>query len=218
MSDEQQPKKRKPGRPKKTEAVCTPAVIDQIRSLYVRGKGVRVIAQLIGATPNAVQHQLTHTVKPMIRAEAVMDTGLQLARAEEIISICFEGFDRSLRPASKSREKYNVEKIKAKIKKTAPKALKVGKLLERTLETIERDGDKGWLELVLHAMDYITRVKGGYAPAQLRVHQQSEMRIAGLSPEQLDECMLRRLEQLRAERTQHAHLLETARRAAGQQN
>lgn len=210
--------KRGPGRPRNSERPVNPEVIDRIRSLYVRGQGARKIAKAIGIALSTAQYHLDHTVKPMIRAEAVMDTGLQLARAEEIISICFEGFDRSLRPATKKREKYGIEKIKAKIRKKAPAALKKDRLLEKTLETIERDGDKGWLELVLHAMDYVTRVKGGYAPSQLRIRQESELRIAGLSPEQLDEFMLRRLEQLRSERTQHASLLDSARRAAGHEN
>lgn len=216
-------KKRGPGRPKKQDRPVTPEVLDQIRALYVRGKGARKIAQIIGTSLTTVQHHLNFTIKPILRQEGNWDSALQMARAEEVIAIAFEGFDRSLRAASKTREKYGPEKsaterLKAKIRKKAPQGLKCNKLLERTLETIERDGDKGWLELVLAAMDFMAKVKGGYAPARLNINQQSELRVAGLSPPELDELMYRRIVELYGERQRHQQLIDTARTSAGLNN
>lgn len=218
MSENQPQKKRKPGRPKKTERPITPEILQEIGRQFLRGKSARQIALAIEVTENAVRHHLERTLKPLWRNSIQFDASIEIARADEVICLAFEGYDRSLRPSAKNRQKYSAEQIKAKIKRKSPQGANKERLVERTLETIERDGDKGWLELVHLMMDFKARVKGGYAPAQLRVHQQSEMRIAGLSPVQLDELMYRRIVDLAAERQQHAQLLETARRAAGQQN
>ena len=214
-ADGKQPEKRRPGRPKKVERPVTPEVLEEIGQLWLKGKSNRKIGELLGVAHSTVTHHVEHTIKPLWRNRVQFEASIEIARADEVIRLAFEGYDRSLRPATKNRQKYSAEQIKAKIRKKAPAGLNRERLLERTLETIERDGDRGWLELVLAAMDFKAKVKGGYAPAQVRISQASELRVAGVNPIELDELMFQRIAELTAERQRHANLLDQARRAAG---
>lgn len=210
--------KRRVGRPSKRERPVTPEVLEEMGQLYLRGKSERQIGQIFGLALSTVQHHLNHTIKPLWRNRVQWDAAIELERADEVIRLAMEGFDRSLRTARKLREKYGVEEIKAKVKKKAPKAANKRQLVERTLERIKRDGDRGWLELVHLMMDFKAKVKGGYAPARLNISQQSELRVAGMSPAQLDQVMLARAAELIVERQRHQKLIESARANAGIQN
>lgn len=206
---------RKPGRPKKRETPCTPEVIEKIGRLFLKGKTNLQIAEAIGVTENAIAHHLNHTIKPLWRNGISWDASVEMARADEVIRMAFEGYDRSCEQSTKTREKYSTEAQKSAIKKKAPRAANKERLVERTLEKIERDGDKGWLELVHLMMDFKAKVKGGYAPARLNVQQQTELRLAGMTPAQLDQSMLERAAELIVQRRRHQQVLDDAARAAG---
>lgn len=207
--------KRKRGRPKKTEPVMTPEVIETIRRMYVRGCGARKIAEAIGTSPTAVQYQIEHTVKPLLRESAQFDTGLQLSRAEEIILLAFEGYERSLQPAAKKREKFTVAAaIKQKIKQKSPAGLK---LTESQLDTIQRDGDRGWLEIVLSAMDFMAKIKGAYAPKRV-FHEDTGLRVAGLDRSQFKTQIASQMVELLLARREHQAVIDAARRASEGRN
>lgn len=207
--------KRKRGRPKKTEPVMTPEVIETIRRMYVRGCGAKKIAQEIRTCHKSVQYQLDHTIKPLIRELAQFDTGLQMSRAEEIIVLAFEGYERSLQPATKKREKFLVAAaIKEKIKQKAPAGLK---LTEAQLDTIQRDGDRGWLEIVLAAMDFMAKIKGAYAPKRV-FHEDTGLRVAGLDRSQFKTQIAAQMVELLLARREHQAVIDAARRASEGKN
>jgi transposase len=215
------PKKRKVGRPKKSERPVTPELVQEMGSLYLRGKSERQIGQIFGLAQSTVQHHLNHTIKPLWRNAVQFEASIEIARAEEVIRLAFEGFDRSLIESTKSRERFSLEAQKSKIRKKAPKRASgrpAQRLVERTLETIQRDGDKGWLELVHLMMDFKAKVKGGYAPSRFHVSQQTELRVAGLTPSELDQKMLERMADLLAERQRHKAIIASAARSAGLDN
>ncbi|HVX16232.1 MAG TPA: hypothetical protein VHC22_33910 [Pirellulales bacterium] len=191
----------------------TPEVIELIRRRWLEGQSEREIGLEIGLAQSTVQHHLNHTIKPLIRNQIQWDTGKQIDRAEHVIRLAFEGFHRSARSATKKRGKYQtVEALKKKIKGRAPKGMK---LVEETLETIDRDGDRGWLELVLSAMDFMAKVKGGYAPRRINMQVETEMRVAGQTPAQIEDWAINRIATLYFEKMRHQQILATAMGATG---
>jgi hypothetical protein len=58
-------------------------------------------------------------------------------------------------------------------------------------------------------MDFKAKLAGLYAPSRHSLHVETELRVAGLTPAQLDEQMLKRAADLIVERQRHQQILET---------
>jgi hypothetical protein len=208
-------KKRGPGKPRHSERPVTPEVLDKISELWLQGKSSRVIGQFIGLSDSTVDHHLNATIKPTWRKAIASDARIEEARADLIIKMAFEGCERSLRDRGEERQKQvqrrkPAEKAAGKRLKAAAKGNeRLEHLVEKTLIRAARDGEIGWLQLVLDAMDFKAKVAGLYAPARHTMHVESELRVAGLTPEELDEKMLKRAADLILERQRHAQILET---------
>lgn len=211
------PEKRKPGRPKKSERPVTPEVLEQIGSLYLRGKSARQIALVIALNESSVRHHLEHTIKPLWRNAIQWDAAIEVARADEVIRLAFEGYELSTDASRTERQKFSAaESLKKKVKGKLPKGdAGKEKLVERMLETVACKPDPAWLLIVVRMMDFKAKVKGGYAPKRINVQQHSELRVAGLTPSALDQAMLSRAAELIDERRRHRQIIDQAARLTG---
>jgi hypothetical protein len=205
-------KKRGPGRPRKSERPVTPEVLNEIAELWLKGKSSYEIGLAIGVAKNAVDHHLEHVIRPAWRKSLGLEAKILEARSELLIRLFFQGYERSLRDKGEERQKQ----VQRKRDDTAAKAMKAAKgdarleqLVERTVTRGARDGDKGWLLGVLDVMDFQAKLAGLYAPSRHSMHVESELRVAGLTPAELDEKMLRRAAELIVERQRHQQILET---------
>ncbi|HEV3345412.1 MAG TPA: hypothetical protein VG125_33850 [Pirellulales bacterium] len=179
------------------------------------GKSSRVIGQLIGVSDSTVDHHLEQTIKPTWRKGLGADSKTEEQRADLLIELLFEGYERSLRDKGEERQKQ-VQRRKPgedatakKLKKAARGNERLEQLVEKTVTRAARDGDKGWLDSVLAVMDFKAKLAGLYAPSRHSLHVETELRVAGLTPAQLDEQMLKRAADLIVERQRHQQILET---------
>lgn len=200
---------KSPGRPKKGERVVTPEILQKMSRLFLQGRTRLEIAVEIDVAEGTVSHHLDATIKPLWRNSIQWDAAIEVARADEIIRLAFEGYHRSVRDKLEEREKQRA-------RKAAKGNEAMEQIVEKALVKSARDGDKGWLELVLAAMDFKAKVKGGYAPKRLNVKLDGELRVAGMTPEQVEQQMLGRIAELITERRAHRQIIDQAARNAGE--
>jgi|LSQX01.1.fsa_nt_gb hypothetical protein len=74
------------------------------------------------------------------------------------------------------------------------------KIVKQATRTVTKTGEIGWLQIVQWCLDFRAGIHAHYAPTRHHVDRGSEMRVAGMSPVEVDQLMLQRLMEKIAER------------------
>ncbi len=191
---------RKPGRPKASEKAVTPAVLETIAAMFARGETLRIIADAVGIHFTTVQHHLKTTVQPLWREGMVVEAHVEMARVGELERTAWRKFE-SCAPITREQLRHECDAAGVK-----------GRLVERIETKISREGDPSWLHVVQWCLDHKAKVGGLYAAAKFQIDHGGEIRVAGMSPTELDEQALAMILAKIKERREYA---EAQKRLAG---
>ncbi|HWA99415.1 MAG TPA: hypothetical protein VG713_13025 [Pirellulales bacterium] len=172
-------------------------MIEEVGRMYLQGVSLWSIALKFGVTVHAVEHHLNTKIKPAWRERVGNEAFIEMAKVNLLERIAYEQFARSKRKLTKEtiKQELNAKALEDPEKATDPK------IVERALQTIKRDGDATWLHIVQWCIDWRSKVGGHYAPERHVISGETELRVAGLSRDDLDHQMLNRLAELIAART-----------------
>lgn len=190
------PSSRRVGRPKRGREAITPEQIEEIGRLWLQGVRLSEIALKFEVDRTTIRHYLDNHLRPAWQESVRADLAADLARVRLLESVAWSRFESSA-PAE------TVEQIE--------RGLVAGKgklrIIKRALRSITKTGDAAWLDVIKWCLEYRMRVHGYAAPARHHVDLGGELRVAGMSPTQVDTAMLTRLhEQILERRRLHPGL------------
>ncbi len=170
--------RRKPGRPKASEKPVTPEVLETIAAMYSRGDSLRTIADAVAIAFQTVAYHLKTTIQPLWREGMVVEAHVEMARVAELERTAWRKFE-SCEPITREQLRHECAG------KGMPEAL-----VERIVTRTSREGDPSWLHVVQWCIDHKAKVGGLYAAAKFQIDHGGEIRVAGMSPTELDEQAL----------------------------
>ncbi len=201
--------KRKAGRPQKR--LVTPEMVERIARLWFQGWTHREIGRAVGGISGAtVEYHLDKTIKPMWAAGAALDVQTELAKVAYLERIAWQKFWQSSNP--EIRKKIAKRACHSRDKQPVKDELEAAgvplELIERSVTKITKVGEPAWLEIVKWCCDYRAKIGGLYAAQRHEISTQTDIRVAGMRPEEFDQetfvLLLQRIEERRQYREQIA--------------
>ncbi len=190
------PAKRRPGRPKRSEPVVTPAMILGIAEYWLKGWGTIRIGQEYGIDPTTVRHHLDKTVRPQWHEEMRSRLAEDMAKVDLVERTAWERFHAA--EPGETRE-------------VVEKALLEGgskpQIIKQVKSAVTKTGEVAWIQVIQWCLDFRARIHAHYAPTRHKVDLGSELRVAGLTPDQVDQAMLKRLMETIEERRKYQQAL-----------
>ena len=169
--------------------------MDRIGTLWLQNVPTTVIAKEIGVDEKAIRYHLENTIRPMWHDDMRSRLTEDLAKVALIERIAWERFESNA-PGE------TTEQIE--------KALVGGKgrlrLVKQAVRSVTRTGEMGWLQIIQWCLDFRARIHAHYAPTRTHVDIGGDLRVAGMSPVEVDQAMLKRLMEQIAERRKQAAL------------
>lgn len=197
--------KRKPGRQKGHAAVVTPEVRNQIEEMRLKALSPWKIGERLGLAEGTIRYQLETYIYPLWREKRIENLGDEIAKVEAIEAVAWERFEKSQEPQTKEQ----IEKALAEEGADPDTAMQIVK----EVSTItQRVGEVSWLSVIQWCIEWRSKVGGYYAPTKHEFRGDGDLRVAGLSTEQIDKAMLDRLRQRVAESRANKKMLEAAKR------
>jgi|TARA_R110000824_G_scaffold41446_6_gene123361 predicted transcriptional regulator len=179
--------KRKRGRPKSTERVVTPEVLEKIGRLWCRGWTYRAIAAEIGVVQSTVIHHMNTTIKPQWKSDLNSDMQNELAKLAEVERVAWACFEASRGDETKEIVKDRLVEETGNLE-----------LAERVTSKLKREGSAAWMGVIQWCLDFRAKLMGSYAPTKVEVEG---LRVAGSDASEIDKKMMGRLAELMAERS-----------------
>jgi len=173
--------KRKRGRPK--QPVITPEKLREIEELYLRGETGPAIAERLGVHHNTIYGHLDRTIRPAWRELQNRSVEEQIEKIRHLRRTAWRRFDESINPETRET-----------IETALSEETGLVEIVKRALTTISHKADPSWLDIVKWCIAEENKIWGFYAPDRHVFEEQAEFRVAGVSPEELDEIMFKRLE------------------------
>ena len=195
-------KARARGRPKRSERVIGPAELDQIREMWVRGETQTAIGTALDVDRSVVARHLDRNIIPVIRQSQAIDTRKQLARVEYLYRVAWELFAQSQSPEKRISEEELIARATEHGEETA-------QLAKRITSKMYRVGDSTWLDLVKWCLDFLAKCGGMYTTQYAGDQKDTELRVAGLTPDQLDEMNMARIARRVKERREYQEALKS---------
>jgi hypothetical protein len=169
------------------DRLITPLGMEEINRLNLRGVSPYKIADVIGVNPDTIYYHLKHSI-PSLRKKIRLDVEDNLALADEMIRTAWDGF-------AKSQGEETSEQLEETLLDTDnPDKLQLSK---RVLKTLQRDGNTNWLGVIQWCMDHKAKIGGMYQ--QDRTNDK-DLRVAGKTPEEVQEELTDRIMKRLAER------------------
>ena len=178
---EKEIERRRPGRPPRDQRPVTPRVIEGFADMWLSGRTLRQIAAEFGVTRNTVAHHLDRSVRPLWRRRMEDRLSEEIARIDYVERIAWQKFHESEKPQTKRQ-------VKKALVDDGGANLEV---VEKVMTKIKRTGEPVWLNLVQWCIDARARYLSYEPPRTIKA--QNEYRVAGKSPDQVNEEMMRRL-------------------------
>ncbi len=195
---------RKPGRPKRGREVCTPHMIQQIGNMWLQGVSMTKIGHELGIDRKTVAHHLNTTIRPQWREDSRSRLHEDLAKVGLIERTAWERFE-SQTPAETVED---VEKGLRESKKTGRVSLRI---IKQASKSVKRPGQTAWLQVIQWCIEFRAKIHAHYAPTRHHVEHGGEMRVAGMTPSEVDNVMLERLMEQILERRKHQAALDAGR-------
>ena len=168
--------------------------------MWVRGETQTDIARMFGVDRSVIARHLDRNIVPLIRQSQAIDTRKQLARVEYLYKIAWELFAQSQKPEERITEEYLMTKA-------AEHGQDTEKLAKRVTTTLHRVGDSTWLDLVKWCLDFFAKCGGMYTTQYAGDQKDAELRVAGISPDQLDQMNMERIAKRVKERREYQEAL-----------
>jgi predicted transcriptional regulator len=181
-SPKKSPAKRGAGKPRPSERPVTPEKLEQIADMFLEGTPITRIAEAIGVTRQTIQYHLDATIRPIWQEKMRSTLADDLAKVGHIERIAWERFHVSQQPETRRQVK------KALVDEGADP-----QVVEKVITKITKTGEVAWLQVAQWCIEHRAKVHGHYAPTRHQVDMGGELRVAGMSPDQVDKEMIKRL-------------------------
>jgi len=183
----------------KTKKV-TPAVLETIADCILKGLSQRATARKCGIDESTVRYHLENTLRPRWREDARAALHEDLAKVALLERVAWERFE-SAEPGE-TREAIKKALLESGVKP---------RIVEQATTKVTRTGEVAWLQVIQWAIEFRARIFGHYAPTHHRVAMEGQLRVAGMSPSEVDQMMVKKLLERIEERRQHQAALGTGR-------
>jgi DNA-binding transcriptional ArsR family regulator len=193
------PAKRRPGKPKKSERVVSPAVLEEIGDLFLEGVPISQIAKRFEVDPSTIRHHLDTSIRPVWQESMRATLADDLAKVGHIERIAWERFHASQQPETRRQIK------RALVEEGADP-----QIVEKVVTKITKTGEVAWIHVLQWCIEHRARVHGHYAPTRHHVDMGGELRVAGMAPDEVDKEMLKRLMEKIAERRKYQEALRVS--------
>lgn len=196
-------KPRRPrGRPKKGTEPIPPDRYEELVSLRCQGYSHQQLAAHFGVERNTIQNRLDR-IMPMMRQspyDTTLDYYCQAIR--EIWKTCWERF-RSNAPFE------TVEKVRDSLTGDGSKNDNNKKIVEKLLQRKYKEGQIGWMQLALECIVQESKMRGVSEDVS-RLEVSHVLRYAGMSPDEIDDQVIARIESAIVDTQDYCHLLTDA--------
>ena len=184
--------------------MVTPEVRELIAKRWLQGRTASAIGREIGIDEKAVRYHMETFIRPLWHEKLVAMKGQELAKIDLLESTAW---DRFLDAAPGEI----VENIERALTEDGNRL----RVIKKVMRQVTKVGDSAWLDLVKWCIDWRSKVFGYYAPTRHQIDTGSELRVAGKTPNEVDEAMFDRLVAKIAERRKYAAAVEQQQFGAG---
>jgi hypothetical protein len=168
--------------------------------LWLQGVGESKIAERLGISRATVRYHLDRTIFPLWQNTMRSKLKEDLAKVALIERTAWERFHS----AEPGETREHVEK-----------ALLEGgrkpRIVKQAVSKVTRTGEIAWIQVVQWCLEFRARVHGHYAPTRHHVDTGGELRVAGKTPSEVDQEMLKLLEEKVKERRRYEEGLDFGR-------
>ena len=191
---------RKVGRPKSGEQPVTPAVLRRIGILWIEGWSKWEIAKEIGVNESTVRHHLNNTICPNWHEDMRSRLAEDLAKVAHVERTAWERFHAA---------------TPGETQEVVEKALLDGgskpRIVKQAVKTVTKTGEVAWIQVIQWCLEFRARIHAHYTPTRTHIDHGGELRVAGKTPCEVDQEMLKRLMRQIAERRKHQAALDVGR-------
>ena len=188
---------RRPGRPKRSEPVVTPALIEEISRQWLQGASLSTIAGVVGIDRTTVRYHIDNTIRPQWIEDGRSRLVEDLAKVAHLERTAWERFH-----ANSPGE--TVEQIEQGLLEGGNKL----RIVKKATRTVTKTGEAAWLDIVRWCIEFRAKIFAHYAPTRHHVDHGGELRVAGKTPAQVDQEMLKRLFEQIEERRKYRESLD----------
>lgn len=191
---------RKRGRPKKGESPITPQRLRQIGILWLEGVGASEIASVVGCDESTIRYHLDSTIRPQWVEDGRSRVAEDLARVAHLERTAWERFHANA-PGE------TIEQVEQGLLEGGNKL----RIIKKATRTVSKTGETAWLDIVRWCIEFRAKIFAHYAPTRHHIDHGGELRVAGMTPSEVDQAMLKRLFEQIEERRKHQASLGTGR-------
>jgi len=168
----------------------TPELHEQIRELWLQGKTLSEMEAATGIPRSTLQRFVATVLRPQANAAGVRHMGELLAEMQMLRAFAWEQLQAAGKPQQRITEKTIPTAAKAAGRsKKAAAALVVA--FQRIVQTYPNQSARNWAQVIEWCIEQECRLAGYYRqPSGSPV---GEFRVAGSTPDQINEKMLKRL-------------------------
>jgi len=170
------------GRSKGGKSPVTRGVLAKIASMYLKCESKLSIARETGLDYKTVTKHLEERVKPAWKKEQIVSSTEDLARVSMVERLAWRKFKESCSPQAK-------KVIKQALLEDGNKLQIVEKIMSETKVT----GEAQWVDIIKWCIEFRAKIGGYYAASKVDITHGGELRIAGMTPTEVDQEMLARL-------------------------
>jgi hypothetical protein len=160
--------------------------------MWLRGVSERKIAEAVGFARATVRYHLDRTIFPQWRDTMRSRLAEDLAKVALIERTAWERFDNA-----------GPEETRETVEKALLEGGRKPRLVKQVVSKVTRTGEIAWMQVIQWCLEFRARVHAHYAPRQRRVATEGELRVAGKTPSEVDQEMLKRLEEKVEERRRY---------------
>jgi len=194
------PAKRKPGGQRPSERPLPPEALLEVSELWLKGWPITRIAERFGVHHSTIQHHLNNTIRPQWLEQMSANKSIELAKISLVERTAWERFEAA--------EPGEVREV---IEKGLLEGGSRPRIVKEAVAKVTRTGAAAWLQIVQWCVEQRLRIHGLYAPSRHYLQTESELRVAGRSPSEVDAMMVERLMAQVVERQKQSEALKRGR-------
>lgn len=174
---------------KVTEQTIPSELAPEIARRYLRGETREALAKAYNVDHGEMQHFLDTAIKPVMRDKLAEGIWIEYERVEELFRTAWEQFIASLEPATVEEvTEVLAEEGVDVASATTPRDRRMFQAVKRVVRKYSSRANAQWLDTIKWCIEW--KSKHFYRTDS---EDGSEFRVAGLSPQQVNQEMLRRL-------------------------
>ena len=173
---------RSPGDSGPGKRAVTPAVLQKIGRLWLEGRSKREIAREIGVDESTIRYHLTNHIQPIWEEKMRSRLAEDLAKVAHLERTAWERF-HAHSPAE------TVEQVEQALLEGGNRL----KIVKKATKSVTKMGEVVWLQVVQWCLEFRARIHAHYAPTRHHVDHGGELRVAGMTPSEVDQKMIQKL-------------------------